>query len=299
MSRVHTKLVYRLIDDAYILVHEEGFYYYGPVGFAKGDSTAKAQEQQQLQFNTQLMSIFQQQFSKQSQLLDWMKGQLQPIITDSEKGKGYSDEALAAMRTGATDQISTAYDNAQKALQNKEFTQGGRDLPSGVNQQLDAALLNAEAQDKAGSQNTITLNNANLANTNLWNAFNVLSGNVASQYNPTGYAGAYNQGSGNVANLSQAVTASQQSGLMGALGGLAGGVMGAAGSAGGFGKLFCYVAASFWGWESAKTRLIRLWMAAKAPKFFRNFYIKHGKWISETPIRWAYRPVFECIVRFA
>lgn len=209
----------------------------------------------------------------------------------------YQQDALNAMRTSATDNLSSQYQNAQKALNNELNTKnGGSDLPSGTDAQLQAGLQMSEAQDQANAQNTITMNNANLANTNMWNAFNVLSGNVASQFNPLGYAGAYNQGSGTVGNLSQAVTNSRQSGLLGTLGGVTGSLLGAAGNAGGFGSLFCWVAASFFGWNSAKTRFIRLWMLAKAPKWFSQFYIKHGEAIAKTPIRWAFRPVFEYVL---
>lgn len=291
--KIYTKII---TDRDGNVLKSEYHLWGGKVDLCKGDSVAKQQEQQQLQFNTQLMGIFQQQFTKQSAVLDYLKGKLQPIIDAG--GTGYSKEALTAMRTGATDQLSTAYQNAQRTLNNTENARnGGSDLPSGVNAQLDAALLHSEATDKAGAQNTITLNNENLKQSNYWNAMNVLSGNVSQQFNPLGYAGAYNQGSGNVAGLSQAVTASQQSGLMGALGGIAGGVFAGAGQAGGFGKLFCWVAASFYGWNSPKTKLIRLWMLAKAPKWFARFYIKHGEAIAKTPLRWAFRPVFGAVLR--
>lgn len=233
--RYYTKIEYVWDGSGYTLVGISPVEYTGEFALLKGDSTAKAAEQQQAAFNSQLMSIFQQQFNKQSAVLDFLKGKLQPLI---ENPTGYSPEALAAMRTQADDTLSNEYQHAQQALQNKEFTQGGRDLPSGVNDQIDAALLTAEAKDRANAQNTITLNDENLKQSNYWNALNVLSGNVASQFNPLGYAGAATSGSNSVANLSQAVTASQGPGFGSILGGLAGGIFGAAGSAGGFGKLF-------------------------------------------------------------
>lgn len=186
----------------------------------KGDDTAKAAEQQQAAFNAQLMSIFTQQFDKQQALLGYLKGKLQPMINNPT---GYSPKELAALRTGATDQLSVAYQNAQKALNNEELQKnGGSDLPSGTTAQLDAALLQQEAQDKANAQNTITMNDENLKQTNYWNALNVLNGQTAVQYNPLGYAQTATEGSNAVANLSTAYKQSQQSGLMGMLGSLAG-----------------------------------------------------------------------------
>jgi len=219
--RIYTKSVLLWDDSRQRYVTDEAesewYEYSGPVALCKGDSTAKAAEQQQASFNAQLMSIFQQQFGKQSAIMDYLKGKMQPIIDAG--GTGYSDDALAAMRASATDTLSNEYQNAQKALQTKEFADGGRDLPSGTSAQLDEALFNAEASDKAAAGNNITLANENLKQQNYWNAINVLSG-VGAQFNPLGYASAATAGGNTVANLSQAYTASNQSQLLGALGGL-------------------------------------------------------------------------------
>jgi hypothetical protein len=263
----------------------------------KGDDTAKKAEAQQAAFNQQLMGIFTQQYAKQSAVLDYLKNKLQPMI---DKPTGYSDEALTAMRTSATDTISQAYQNAQKALQNKEFQQGGRELPSGVNAQLDEALMQAQATDKAGAQNTITANNENLKQSNLWNAMNVLSGNVASQFNPLGYANSATSGSNAVANLSQAVTASSQSGLMSTLGGIAGAGLGAAGQAGGFGKLFCWVATKAFNtaWCDPRVQAVRNYLQKDFGQTFYGrplvtLYAKYGRWIAEQPLLVAaLRPAF-------
>jgi hypothetical protein len=248
MSFTYTKIVGSWADLV-VVTHTEGFEDDRPVALCKGDDTAKATEQlqqqnaqQQMAFNQQLMTLFQQQFGKQNAVMDYLNGKMKPIVDAG--GKGFSDDALAAMRTSATDKLSGAYANAQRTLQTREFANGSRDLPSGVNAQLDAALLDSESADKAGAQNNITLANENQKQANYWNAVNVLNGQAA-QLDPLGYAGAATNaansatGAGNsVANLSNAVTASNQSQLMGVLGGVAGGVFGAAGQAGGFGKLF-------------------------------------------------------------
>jgi hypothetical protein len=85
------------------------------------------------------------------------------------------------------------------------------------------ALKGAQASDTAGALNTIELNDENLKENNYWNAMNVLSGNVASQYNPLGYSSSVNGAADATANLGQAYNASKQSQLLGALGGIAGG----------------------------------------------------------------------------
>jgi len=295
---IYTTLQYQINENGeYELTSKKGYWYAGKVGGLKGDSTAKAAEAQQSQFNQQLMSIFQQQFAKQSQVLDFLTGKLKPMI---DNPTGYSPEALAAMRAGATDNLSASYDNAQKALQNRQFALGGRDLPSGVNEQQTGALLTAEAADKGNAQNTITLNDENLKNSNYWNAMNVLSGNVASQFNPLGYANSATSGSNAVAGLSNAVTASQQSGWMGALGGAVGGLFSGAGQAGGFGALFCWIAAkTFDGWDDPRTGCVRSYLLNSFGKTWYgkpiiSIYAKFGERLSNIPlVVAALRPAFD------
>lgn len=218
---VTTKLIIDLETGA--VIGRDGFDYEGPVELCKGDPIAKAAEQQQLDFNKQLMSVFQTQFGKQSQVLDFLKGKMTPMI---EKPTGLSAEALAATRTSSTDQFSQAYQNAQRALNAKMASSGESQLPSGVGAQLNEALLNAEAADKASAQNQITMQNEELKQSNYWGAVNALNG-VAAQQNPLGYAGSATAGSGAVANLSQAVTAANGPGW----GSILGGAVGSLGSA--------------------------------------------------------------------
>ena len=239
------------IASGKVLEHE-GFLYPddAPIAECKGDSTAKAQEQQQLQFNTQMMSIFQQQFANQKSTLDYLKGKLQPMI---DNPTGLSAQALAATRTSATDQIAGQYENAQRALNNQQALKSG-DLPSGVTAQLDAGLESDTAGAQSTAQNNITMQNEQLKNQNYWNSINALNG-VAAQVNPLGYAGAYNQGSNNVSGLSQAVMYSQNSGVLGAL---VGGIAGAGTAAI---TKYCWCAAeTFDGWTDPRTILVRSWL---------------------------------------
>lgn len=292
---IYTKIQYKWTPTGELVVDQyEGFEYGGPLAECKGDSVAKQQEQNQLNFNNQLMSIFQQQYGKQAAVLDFLKGKLQPMI---ENPTGYDPATLAAMRTSATDNLSTSYNNASKALQGRQFITG-RDLPSGVQAQQSAQLATAEASDKANAQNTITMNDANLKNTNYWNAMNVLSGNVASQFNPLGYANSATSGANAVANLSQAVTASQQSGLLGTLGGIAGGVLGSA-TTNGWSKLFCWIAAKiFGGWDDIRTRIVRSYLLNSFGKTWYGrpiiaLYARFGERASKIPlVVTSLRPLF-------
>jgi hypothetical protein len=282
--RVITKAVYDI--ETLELIHSEGYEYSGPVELCKGDSTAKAAEAQQAAFNKQLMTIFSQQFGQQSKIFDYLKGKLQPMI---DNPTGLSPEGLAAARTSSTDQLSAAYQNAQRALNAKMVTSGESTLPSGVGGQLNEALLNAEAADKATAQTQITMQNEQLKQQNYWNAVNGLTGQQA-QLNPLGYANSATSGSGAVANLSQAVTASSGPTFGAILGGVAGGALQGAGAAGGFGKLFgCWLAAAIWGSLDPRTLKVREYIHCKFAQswygaIISRLYMKHGFWASQQPI---------------
>lgn len=275
-------------------------------GGGSPDPYMQQEEQETVQFDQQLMAIFQQQYATQQTQLKYLQGKMEPIINAG--GQGYTPEQLASQRTQATDTNSEQFQEAQDALNNTVTQNSGGSKLSGVagsTTEADAALLAAEAQTQAASQEQITANNANLQQQNYWNAINALNG-VAAQENPLGYASASSQAGSTAAQASQANSAHIQattSPLMGALGGIIGGGIGGlfqgAGSAGGFGALFCWVAASFWGWNDIRTWVVRVWMKHSAPAWFRNFYMKHGEYIASTPMRWAYRPVFEYALRTA
>lgn len=178
-----------------------------------GDNTAKAAEQTQANLNQQFINMMQTQFGKQSAITDAVTKVLMPMLTNPT---GFSPEAETAMRTGATEQNAAAYAHAKQATQDATFSQGGRELPSGVNDQIQGQISSAEAGNQSNSQNQITLANEQQKQNNFITALNGLNG-VATQENPLGYGNAATAGAGAVANLSQAYNASTQSGLLNAL----------------------------------------------------------------------------------
>lgn len=186
--------------------------------------TLEASEQQ-LAFNTQLMSLFQSQYATQKSTLDFLQGVLKPVITQAEAGQGYSTAELNAMRTSANDTLSENFQNAQAALNQTLKTSGDANVPSGVTAGADAALLNSEAIAKSQAQNAITVQNAEVARSNLFGAVNALQGNAA-QVNPLGYSSAATGGSGTIAglgnaqsNLQNAITSANSNSFFGKLGG--------------------------------------------------------------------------------
>lgn len=165
---------------------------------------------QELQFQSQLMSLFQQQFANQKGVLDFLQGTLKPVIAQAEAGKGFSDAELNAMRTSSTDAVSSQFQNAQQALNQELRSSGSANVPSGVTAGADTALLAQAAQTQAGTQNQLTVANAQQARSNLFNAVNALQG-VGAQINPLGYGSEASGAGGTVAGLSGAQSSLQNS----------------------------------------------------------------------------------------
>jgi hypothetical protein len=217
--RVHTKLEYRLNFGDYVLIHEEGFEYFGPVAFCKGDDTAQASEKASAAFNTELQGYMQTQFAQSQESLKYLTSKSMAMI---DNPTGMSADALAAARTLSTDQNASAYQNAKRQLQNNQAIKSG-DLPSGVDAQIQGSLASEEAANQAGSQSQITLQNEQLKQQNRQNAINTLSGvsNTGGSYMSTLSSGA-NSAAGEVGNLSQANTAAAGPTFGAILGGVVG-----------------------------------------------------------------------------
>lgn len=263
-------------------------------GGGSPDQTQVSLEKEELSFDTTLQSIMQSQYSTQSAQLKFLQGQLEPEIAAG--GQGYTPTQLATQRTQATDVNAQQYQQAQEALNNQiTDNSGGSKLTgvAGANVESDAQLLNAKAQADAAAQETITENNANLQQQNYWNSINALNG-VAAQENPLGYASAANGASEASSAASEANSQHIQATSSSFLGGALGGLFGGAGTAAA--GIWCHVARALYGWDSLEAWVIRLWIINEAPAWFRNFYRKHSKWISKTPLKWAFVPLFESIL---
>lgn len=192
----------------------------------KGDQTVKAGEQAQGGFNTTLMNAFTTQFGKTSSIFSDITSRMQNNLANPQ---GFGAPGLTALRTGATENAAKATANAQQATNLGIAAKGGSALPSGVNAQLTAQNNVAGAALDANSQNQISIEDQQLKNENYWKSAVELN-TVAGMENPTGYAGAANQGGDTLANESGAFNASNQSQLLGALGGAVGGIAGAVGT---------------------------------------------------------------------
>lgn len=198
------------------------------VSGAKGDSTAQSTEKAQGDFTKQLQQTFQTNNANQQNQLNFLNAKMQSMITNPQ---GYSPSTLAAMRASSNDQVAAQAQNATKAAQNMEAGRSGAGaLPSGVDAQINAGIQSRAGQAGAQAQQQITEQNANLENTNLWNATKAEEG-VAGLENPEGMAGSANNAAGTVSNLSDAVTKANGPGIGSILGGVVGAGLGAASTA--------------------------------------------------------------------
>jgi hypothetical protein len=203
--------------------------YCGPVMLCKGDDTAQLAEQKQLTVTDQIMNMFQAQYNDQEGILNFLKTNLQPQVTNP---KGMSDADLAAARTLSTDTVAQQTKNAQIAANAAAARTGGAALPSGVSTMIEASAAEQGAQQQAQQQNQITLANQQLKEQNYLAAISGLTG--VSQVNPLSASSSVNQGFSNIAPLSESVTQANGPGVGQIIGGLVGGAANA--FLGGFGK---------------------------------------------------------------
>lgn len=222
--RIYTRIV---IDMATLAILEvDGFHYTGPIALCKGDNTASAEEQSQENFSQTLQNAFNTNNAAQQNQLSFLNNKMQSAINNPQ---GYSAQTLASMRAQANDSVSAEDQNVQRSVNNSEATRGGSAaLPSGVNAQIGAAVASQAAQAGSRAQQGITEENANLENSNYWNAVKGEEG-VAGMENPEGMAGEDNQAASTVGSLSNAVTQSDGPSVGSILGGVIGAGIGAGG----------------------------------------------------------------------
>lgn len=175
---------------------------------SSGDSTAKNAEQAQAAFTQTLQSSFQQAFANSQGILSGLTSKLTEAMNNPQ---GFSPAELQLMKSQASDTVTGQTQAAEKAASTYAASHGGADLGSGVQSQIAGTIAASGATEQAKESSNIDLANAEQQQQNYWRAIGGLS-NVAQAENPTGFAGAANQGAGEVANLSQAVLASQQAG---------------------------------------------------------------------------------------
>jgi len=181
------------------------------------DQNAQAQEQ----FYSTLTSNYNSMFSNYTSSLDFMQGQLKPIIQAGPGQFGFSGGETAALRSGATQTTAAEYGQAAKAVGEKMATAGGGNtyVPSGAATQVQASLASAGAGQEAGAQNQITEAGYQQGQQNYWSA---LGGYAGVMPNPNSF-GSTAVGGGQAASSAIQTEIQADQGWMGALGGALGG----------------------------------------------------------------------------
>lgn len=223
-------------EKAYVLVSEESFDFpeNGQVALCKGaDASQNNLNASQTQFYNTLSNDYGTQFANQSNILSSLNNALSPTVAAGPNQFGYSTAQTNALNSTAIQGTAQAYNNAQKSLQNQQAAQGGGNmqLPSGVAAQNNATLASSGANQE--SSQLLGIQNAGYAqgNTNYNNAVSALGG-VASQYNPTGYAGSANSAGSSAASEANTIQQENQaSSPLSILGGVLGGIGSIAGTA--------------------------------------------------------------------
>jgi hypothetical protein len=153
------------------------------------DSTQQAQlsEQNQLQ---------QQQQVAENQRLNAVQSSLSPYLSGNQ---GFTPAQLAALRSSALDQNAQQYNAATQQTNAQLAARGesGMSPPSGTAATGYGNLNAARASDLANANRTVTLNDAQQALANQFNAASVLSGNAQTL---AGNVSTYGSGASNALN---------------------------------------------------------------------------------------------------
>ncbi len=195
------------------------------------DQTAAHSE---LSFEQTLINSFKAQYGNQQNILNFLLPGLEGQVANPQ---GFDTRTLAALQTQAINNRAMQEQNAIKGAQSYEAAHSGAGLPSGVNAQIAGQIAGQSGAALQGDLTSIQQQNEQLKNQNYWRANGALSG-IAEMESPTSYAGA-EIGAGNaVANISQASTASDNSGFMGSLSNSFGSSLGKAAGTATSGALF-------------------------------------------------------------
>ena len=158
---------------------------------ASSQQTQLADSQQQF-YNT-LSQDYSKQFASQNAILGTLQNTLNPIIQAGPNQFGFNAAETNNLNSQAIQGTGQQYNNAKKALASQQAAAGGGNtlLPSGVQSQQQAGLASSAANQASNQLLGIQQAGYEQGHNQYENAIGQLGG-VASQYNPTGYAGSAN-----------------------------------------------------------------------------------------------------------
>lgn len=217
-------------QDRYIVLRQQkSIFWTDEVAFCKGASSQQTDlaNSQQNFYNT-LSNDYSTQFANQSAILSSLNNSLSPIIQAGPNQFGFSSAETNTLNSQAIQGTGQQYTNAKKALSANQAAAGGGNttLPSGVASQQQANLASAGAAQTSNQLLGIQQAGYETGRQQYNQAVGEL-GSVASQYNPTGYAGqATGAGSAAAQTANEIAQENNAASPWGLIGGLLGGVAG-------------------------------------------------------------------------
>jgi len=178
-------------------------------------------------FYKQMIAQQTQTFGANQAILQSLTKSFQPILEAGINQEGFSPAELQNLESQAVTGTGQNYAKAAQALAVQQGNQGGGNvyIPTGAKMQQQQQLATSAAQNESGIQSGILSQDYATGRQNYLEAANILGG-VAGQYNPTGYAGAANQGGSAAGTTANEISQANNSWMQ-----LATGALGAASSA--------------------------------------------------------------------
>jgi hypothetical protein len=225
------EFVWSTRQNRYILVRDVRRPLFGQIAMCKGASSAQENlANQQAQFYSTMTQDYGQQFANQSSILSALNNSLSPIIAAGPNQYGFSAGQTANLNSQAIQGTGQQYANASRALGQQQAAQGGGNsyLPTGAQSAQQASLASSAANQASNQLLGIQQAGYQQGYNQYQSAIGQLGG-VASQYNPTGYAG---QATGAGSSAFNSATQVQQMNNAASPWNLVGGILGGAVGAG-------------------------------------------------------------------
>jgi len=182
----------------------------------------------QMALSKQMQSDFNTYFGENQSILAGLTSSLSPIVAAGPDQYGFNPAESAALRTGATENISAAGQEASNATRSAMAAQGGGNiyLPTGAQDEVNAELAQSTAQKQAEAQNQITSEGYDVGRQQFNQAVGEEAGAAGALENPVTGAGEATggtlQAAGNTeSQIQQANAAGSPLGVIGALAGTA------------------------------------------------------------------------------
>lgn len=171
--RIHTRLEYEFKNGQYVLTHEEGFEYSGPLALCCGPSAAmKALNTQISSFSGTMVNEAKTIFGDASSMFNQVASSVGKIITGGPSQQGWGAAQSAAVTSGIINAAATAGRNIKSAIGSVIGAIGGGNTvaPSGAMANVVASSLENVENQKTQQEEQATIANYQQGNLNYENA---------------------------------------------------------------------------------------------------------------------------------